>query len=105
MNRTQLDELHAVLASLGVSRHQWIVDTFWTLYEDYPHGFNLLKEAANSAHKYGIEFIAEIKSFEGGGFGSILPHSLPVPEGGAAVDIRGIFPLFVRLLPKTLICV
>ncbi len=95
MDKKQLDELHQVLASFGVTRHQWIVDTFWAFYEDYPHGFNLLEEAANSAHKYGIEFIAEIKPFEGGGLGTILPHSLPVPEGTAVKDIRGVIP-FIR---------
>lgn len=93
MNKTQLDELHRVLASLGVTRHQWIVDTYWTLYEDYPHGFNLLAEAVKSAHAHGIEFYAEIKPFEGGGFGAILPHSMPLPEGTAVKDIRGVFPI------------
>ena len=93
MDKKQLDEMHQVLASLGVTRHQWIVDTYWTLYEDYPHGFNLLEAAAKSAHKYGIEFIAEIKPFEGGGFGRMLPHSMPVPEGEAVNDLRGVFPL------------
>ncbi|MBN1821711.1 MAG: hypothetical protein JW833_13410 [Prolixibacteraceae bacterium] len=93
MNKKQLDEMHQVLASLGVTRHQWIVDTYWSLYENYPHGFNLLEEAVKSAHKYGIEFIAEIKPFEGGGFSTILPHSMPVPDGVATKDLRGVFPL------------
>jgi hypothetical protein len=103
MNKTQLDELHGVLASLGVTRHQWITDTYWTLYENYPHGFNLLAEAVKSAHAYGIEFYAEIKPFEGGGFGTILPHSMPLPEGTAAKDMRGIFPIvrpFVAVNPQ-----
>ena len=93
MNRVQLDDLHKFLASIGVTRHQWIVDTIWTFYEDYPHGFDLLEEAAKSAHKYGIEFFAEIKPFEGGGFGPVLPHSMPITEGASAFkDLRGIFP-------------
>ena len=46
MDRRQLDELHRFLASVGVTRHQWIVDTIWNLEEDYPHGFDLMKEAA-----------------------------------------------------------
>ena len=93
MNRKQLDELHKYLASLGVTRHQWIVDTIWTLYENYPQGFDLLAEAAKSAHKYGIEFYAVIKPFEGGCFGNILPNSMPCPAGsGAMKDLRGIFP-------------
>lgn len=94
MDREQLDGLHRFLKSIGVTRHQWIVDTIWTLYEDYPHGFDLLEEAAKSAYKYGIEFYAEIKPFEGGGFGRILPHSMPFPKGAAAFkDLRGIFPV------------
>ena len=93
LNKKQLDELHKGLASMGVTRHQWIVDTYWTLYENYPHGFNLLEEAAKSAHAYGIEFIAEIKPFEGGGFGTILPHTMPAPRGAAVKDIRGVFPI------------
>ncbi|MEZ5104974.1 MAG: hypothetical protein R2757_10800 [Draconibacterium sp.] len=93
MNRAQLDELHQFLSSIGVSRHQWIVDTIWNMYEDYPHGFDLLEEAAKSAHKFGIEFFAEIKPFEGGGFGPVLPHSMPLPgNAGAYKDLRGIFP-------------
>ncbi len=92
MNKEQLDELHKCLASLGVSRHQWMFDTRTTLYENYPHGFDLLAEATASAHKYGIEFYAEIKPFEGGGFGTPLPHTLPLPDGDMAYrDIRGIF--------------
>ena len=93
MNRAQLDGLHKFLSSIGVTRHQWIVDTYWTLYEDYPHGFDLLEEAVKSAHAHGIEFYAVIKPFEGGGFGEILPHSMPFPKGTQALkDIRGLFP-------------
>jgi len=93
MDKKQLDGLHQVLASLGVTRHQWIVDQSWTLYDDYPHGFDLLAEAAKSAHKYGIDFYAEYKPFEGGTAGIILPSTMPCPEGtGACRDIRGIFP-------------
>lgn len=93
MDRKQLDGLHRFLASLGVTRHQWIVDTMWNLYDNYPHGFDLLQEAARSAHKYGIEFYAEIKPFEGGAFGVLLPSTMPCPTGtGAYSDLRGIFP-------------
>ncbi|WP_236973609.1 hypothetical protein [Membranihabitans maritimus] len=93
MDKVQLDGLHKFLSSIGVTRHQWIVDTYWTLYEDYPHEFDLLAEAVKSAHAHGIELYAVIKPFEGGGFGEILPHSMPFPEGTQALkDIRGIFP-------------
>ena len=97
MDKEQLDRLHQFLASQGVVRHQWIVDTYWTLYENYPHGFDLLEEAAKSAHKYGIEFYGEIKPFEGGGFGTVLPHSMPFPKKAVAFkDIRGIIPRACR---------
>ncbi|MEL7586104.1 MAG: hypothetical protein AAGU19_05280 [Prolixibacteraceae bacterium] len=92
MDRRQLEELHRFLASVGVTRHQWIVDTIWNLEEDYPHRFDLMKEAAKSAHQYGIEFYAEIKPFEGGGFGNILPSTMPAPAGIVWNDLRGIFP-------------
>lgn len=94
MDRTQLDGLHHFLVSLGVTRHQWIVETIWTLYEDYPHGFDLLKEAVKSAHDQGLEFYAEIKPFESGGFGYCLPHTMPYPNGAVAFrDLRGILPV------------
>lgn len=93
MNRKQLDDLHQYLASAGVTRHQWIVDTMWSLYDDYPHGFDLLEEAAKSAHQFGLEFYAEIKPWEGGAFGLVLPGTMPCPEKtGAYQDLRGIFP-------------
>ncbi len=92
MDRRQLDEHHRFLASVGVTRHQWIMDTVWNLYEDYPHRFDLMKEAAESAHRHGIEFYAEIKPFEGGGFGHILPSTMPAPAGLVWKDLRGIFP-------------
>jgi len=93
MDRKQFDELHKFLASVGVTRHQWIVDTLWNLYEEYPRGFDLLEEAAKSAHKYGLEFFAEIKPWEGGAFGMSLPGTMPCPqESGAYRDLRGVFP-------------
>jgi hypothetical protein len=94
MDRGQLDDLHKYLARLGITRHQWIVDTIGTEYDNNPDGFDPLAEAAEFAHKHGLEFYAEIKPFEGGGFGIILPHTMPFPKGTPAFkDIRGIFPL------------
>lgn len=104
MTRAQLDGLHKFLASVGVTRHQWIVDTMWNFYDQYPHGFDLLKEATQSAHKHGLEFYAKLKPFEGGHFGILLPHSMPCPpETGAVKDLRGISPSlrrFVALHPE-----
>jgi len=91
MTRKQLDELHKNLASLGVTRHQWIVDSIWTIYDKYPLNFDLLAEAVKSAHKYGIELYALIKTFEDGGFGYLLPHTMPFPKDAVAFkDMRGI---------------
>ena len=62
-DRDQLHQLNARLASLGVTRHQWIFDPIWTFYEDYPLGFDLFAEAAAAAHAHGLEFYALIKPF------------------------------------------
>ncbi len=92
-DRDQLNQLNARLASLGVTRHQWIFDPMWTFYEDYPLGFDLFAEAAAAAHAHGLEFYALIKPFEGGGFGTPLPITMPFPDGAVAFkDLRGIFP-------------
>lgn len=90
--RKHLDALHKYLASLGVTRHQWMVEHIWNFYDTRPDGFDLLAEAVQSAHAHGIEFYAELKPFEGGSFGNSYPHSLPFPEGVVALkDMRGIF--------------
>jgi len=92
-NRAQMDSLHKYLASIGVTRHQWIIDTMWNIYDDNQSGFDTLAEAVESAHAHGLEFYAEIKPFEGAGGINALPHSLPLPKGAIAVkDIRGIIP-------------
>lgn len=93
-DRKQLDGLHGYLASLGVTRHQWIVSTVWNLYDGDESGFDILAEAVKSAHAHGIEFYAEIKPFEGGGFGDAFPPSLPFPEGAIALrGMDGIHPI------------
>lgn len=94
MDRAQLDNLHKCLVELGVTRHQWIIYTVWSIHENHPNGIDILAEAAESAHAHGLEFYALIKPFEEGGFRPVLPHSLPFPEGAVAFkDIRGIKPL------------
>lgn len=92
-DREQMDGLHRYLASIGVTRHQWIVDTIWDLYDGDSSGLDIIAEAVKSAHAHGIKFYAEIKPFEGGGFGDTLPLSLPFPDGAVALrDMRGIYP-------------
>jgi hypothetical protein len=92
MDTTQLYELNKQLASLGVSRHQWMVNPVWSMYEDYPGGFDLLEEAVKAAHANGLEFYAVVKPFEGGASGNPLPHSFPY-RAFTVKDLRGIFPL------------
>jgi len=92
--RAHLDALNRYLSTIGVTRHQWIVDTIWNFYDPSPEGIDLLKEAADSAHQHGLEFYAEIKPFEGGGFGNTYPLSLPFSNDMVALkDIRGIYPI------------
>ena len=94
MSISQLDDLHRGLAEMGVTRHQWIHDSFWGIDEEYPHGFDILAEAVQSAHAHGIEFYALLKPFEGGGFSFFLPHSMPFNEDSVAFkDLRGICPI------------
>ena len=94
MDKTHLDALNGHLASLGVTRHQWIVDTTENYYDEYPLGFDLLEEAAESAHRHGLEFHAVVKSFEDGGYPPFLPLTMPFPKDSVAFkDIRGISPV------------
>ena len=84
ITRQQLDDFHKGLADLGVTRHQWIVSTYWLFYENHPHGIDLLSEVVKSAHAHGIELYALIKNFEDGGVRGSLPHTMPFPEGVVA---------------------
>ena len=103
MDKAQLDDFHSYLASLGVTRHQWIVDENWSFYDNYPHGFDILAEAVKSAHAHGIEFYAVIKPFEECGCRPVLPHTLPFPKGAVAFkDIRGIKPWASSFAAKNL---
>lgn len=91
--RKHLDSLNKYLASIGVTRHQWIVEMIWNFYDRREDSFDLLAEAVKSAHASGLEFFAELKPFEGGSFGYSLPHSMPFPKGtGTLKDMRGIYP-------------
>ncbi|MBD3378335.1 hypothetical protein GF406_25125 [candidate division KSB1 bacterium] len=93
INREQLDGLHKTLASMGVTRHQWILQTNVPYYENYPYGFDLLESVVQSAHKYGLELYTCIKPFEKGHFGPILPHTMPCqPTLDSLKDIRGVLP-------------
>lgn len=99
--REQMDALHQYLASIGVSRHQWIVNPMWDLYNGDEAGFDIISEAVKSAHAHGLEFYTEIKPFEGGGFGNGLPLTFPLPEGAVVLhDMRGIYPMAVPFVAR-----
>lgn len=92
--RRHIDALMAYVAGLGCTRHEWIFDTCWTLYEDYPQGFDLLAYAAKAAHRHGMEFHVVIKPFEGGFDILPLPHTAPKPDGVPWLEsIRGLTPV------------
>jgi hypothetical protein len=94
MTKSQLDDLNKKLSLLGVTRHQWLVDTTETYYDEYPLGFDLLAEAVKSAHAHGLEFFAVIKPFEAGGYSPFLPLTMPFPENAVAFkDLHGICPV------------
>lgn len=100
-SRKHLDDLHAYLCTLGVTRHQWMYNTGFNFYDQDAGRMDLLAEAAASAHRHGLEFYAVLKPFEGGGTGVTFPHSLPLPEGAVAVkDIRGLFTNATPFLAK-----
>jgi len=63
--RKHLDSLNKYLASIGVTRHQWMVEHIWSFYDKQPVGFDLLAEAVKSAHAYGVELYAELKRSKG----------------------------------------
>lgn len=93
-SRQHLDSLHRYLGAIGVSRHQWMYNPAYTFYDDRTTGFDLVREAAASAHAHGLEFFAVIKPFEGGGSGNPFPHTMPAPGGAKVInDLRGMYPM------------
>ena len=90
-DKQDLDAMMAYCASLGATRHEWILDTMWKIYDEYAGGFDLLAEACEAAHRHGMRFDVVFKPFEGG-IGhpkNVLPHSLPRPEGVPVIDGPG----------------
>lgn len=79
-----LDALMAYCASLGATRHEWILDTIWSLYDDdSPCGYDLLAEACAAAHRHGMRFDAIFKPWEGALAHEkvLLPPTFPKPDG------------------------
>ena len=84
-----LDAMMAYCASLGASRHEWVLDTIWALYdEDNPVGFDLLAAACDAAHRHGMRFDVVFKPFEGAIAHSrlVLPPTFPRLEGVPLLD-------------------
>lgn len=93
-DRAYLASLFDYLKAMGVSRVNWIVDDVWNLYENYPGGFDLLREAVALAHERGLSFHAVYKPFEGVLDVYFMPHSAPQPaEVPVWNDERGLIPV------------
>lgn len=90
-DREQLDDLMAFVASLGVTRLEWIYHCWMALDETYPGGFNLQAEAVRAAHRHGMEFVAVIKPFEV--LHDVFPHPFPdlSAQGLSWRSLRGHF--------------
>ncbi|MHC4871875.1 MAG: alpha-amylase family protein [Planctomycetota bacterium] len=84
LTEENIDQMMKYSASLGTKRFAWVLDTMWNFYEeDSPIGYDLLKTACDSAHKYGMRFDVVYKPFEGGlpHPYTVLPHTFPEVEG------------------------
>jgi len=89
LEKRDLDDLMAYCASLGATRHEWILDTIWTLYDDDgPVGYDLLEAACEAAHRHGMRFDVVFKPLEGALAHSmaLLPHTFPRPEGAPLLE-------------------
>lgn len=83
IDETYIDAMMAYCASLGAKRHEWVLDTLWSLYPDYLGGFDLLQVACDAAHRHGMRFDVVFKPFEGGLAHPrlMMPPTMPKPEG------------------------
>lgn len=96
-----LDALMAYCRRLGATTIDWIVNTKWTLYEDYPGSMDLLAAAIQAAHRHGLEFHAVIKPFDGVRARFILPQSLPQPEDAPFwEDLHGLAPIVLPFVAE-----
>jgi len=83
-DRRDIDGMMKYAASLGATRYEWILGNIFGMYEDYPGGFDLLKEVCDAAHRHGLRFYPVFKPFEGGGTATwmgVVPHTFPRLEG------------------------
>ncbi len=83
----QLDSLFAMIASLGIKRHEWVIASRTRLYESNPAGYDLLSEAVQAAHRHGIAFHAVFKPFER--IPHYVPHVIPQPHPHVWSDLYG----------------
>jgi len=91
-DKSHIDSLMAYVAGLGATRMNWVFAGFNGRYDNYPGGFDLIREAVDAAHRHGLEFFITFKPFEGA-IPQPLPLTLPHGEGcGAVWDERGIYP-------------
>lgn len=87
--KQELDAMMAYCASLGSTRHEWILDTVWALYdEDSPAGYDILDAACEAAHRHGMRFDVVFKPFEGALWPDkmVLPETLPRPADAPVLE-------------------
>ncbi len=84
--KDDLDRVMAYAASLGVKRYQWVFTSTSALYDDdSPAGYDLLGEACEAAHRHGMRFDVQFKTFEDANQNNVFPHTFPVPAGSCSM--------------------
>lgn len=86
--KRHIDQLMDIMAELGVSSHEWVINETTRLYLDYPEGFDLLGYAAEAAHRNGIALHAVFKPFEA--VPHYGPHTAPHPKECSWSDLYGV---------------
>ena len=79
LDQAHFDALMDYLAALGVKRLDWLYGYQWTIYPDYPGGFDLLAYAVKAAHARGLRFDVVLKPFEAAAIYT-MPQTFPAPS-------------------------
>ncbi len=102
-----IDALMAYCASIGATRHEWVIGPGQAFYHDdlLGLGYDLLDVACRKAHRHGMRFDVVFKPFEGGWYGhgtaGKLPLTFPRPEGTSFIEeldglIHGVDPFIAE---------
>lgn len=91
IDETYIDAMMAYCASFGAKRHEWVLDTIWSIYPGYSGGFDLLQVACDAAHRHGMRFDVVFKPFEGAMAhpALVMPPTMPKPEGIPVLETPG----------------